>query len=649
MTGRVAGFLLIVVVGLGAALHPAWALTESDRKAYRAAFVAAQKGDMKAAAREAATAHDRLPAEALHWFSLIHAGNGASFAELAQFITAHPDWPNQQALEQRAEEAMSGVSDSTAEDWFSRHPPLTVTGKLREADLWRASGRVKEADELIRDVWVNGDFSAFDETSMLQRYVGVLGIEDNEKRMTRLLWSDQTAASRRMLPLVGTTARGIAEARLALAAMNGDAEAMVARLPQNLQSDLGLLYDRVRWRRRNNMDDGAIDLLAVAPQDPAHAAQWAAERQTMARRALVAGRPDMALRLAEHHDTTTGQTFAELEFLSGWIALRFLNKPEVAYEHFVRLYDAMKLPITLARGAYWAGRAAEAMGYRELAAAWFDTAAERVTTYYGQLAAAKRNAQPARFLTEPRPSATETAAFNQRELVRLARDLGEANADDMERPFIHRLTDLAETPVDYLLVTRLALEIGRADLAVDAAKRAGYQGVNLIAEGYPIATLPKGGKVEAPLLLALTRQESAFDHQAVSRSGALGLMQLMPKTASLIAKALKIPFNQKRLTQDRQYNVTLGRAYLESLLADFSGSYVLAVAAYNAGPARVKEWQRDYGDPRSANVDVVDWIESIPYYETRNYVQRVLENLQIYRYRLGETGLSFTLASDLKR
>ncbi|MGH6968037.1 MAG: lytic transglycosylase domain-containing protein [Stellaceae bacterium] len=634
---------------LGAGITHAQALSGNDKRLYHAAFADAQKNNWKAAARDAAMARNPLPREALHWLAIIHGANGASFGEITRFITAHPDWPGQVALEESAEEAMNGVPDGTLADWFAKHPPITVAGKLRQADLWMAVGRGDEARALIRAVWIGGDFSAFDEKSMFQHYHNVLRVEDHEKRLDRLLWHGQVAAAQRMLPLVPSGPRAVAEARLALMTFAGNADSLVDRVPSTYRDDPGLLYDRIRWRRLKNLDDGALDLLVVAPPDPVHAEQWANEREIMARRALAMGQPGIAFRVAEQHQASSGQSFAELEFLAGWIALRFLNEPDVAYAHFVKLYDAGTLPITIARGAYWAGRAADAMGYRQLAASWYGTAAEHFTTYYGQLAAAMPDVTPARLRHEPQPSAAEINAFNRRELVRLTRDLAQAGADDDVTPFFRRLCDAIVTPGQYMLMARLAREIDRSDLEIEAAKRASHAGVNLIAEGYPIPRLPEGGNVETPLLLAMTRQESAFAHAAVSRAGARGLMQLMPHTASLIAKALHLRFSQKRLTTDQRYNVTLGRAYLDQLLAEFSGSYVLAIAAYNAGPAHVKEWMSLYGDPRAAGVNAIDWIESIPYAETRNYVQRVLENLQIYRLRLGETGFTFTLASDLKR
>ncbi len=250
---------------------------------------------------------------------------------------------------------------------------------------------------------------------------------------------------------------------------------------------------------------------------------------------------------------------------------------------------------------------------------------------------------------EPHPRRDEIAAFNARALVRVARELAEIGADEYLRPFVRHLSHAATTPVEHELVARLALEIDRPDLAVEAAKDASYDGITLLDEGYPIPHLPPGGGVERPLVLAVSRQESAFDRKAVSSAGARGVMQLMPATASHVAREMRLPYSVARLTSDARYNLTLGSEYLSGLLGDFAGSYVLAVAAYNAGPARVHDWIADFGDPRKKGVNVIDWIEAIPVSETRNYVQRVLENLQVYRFRLGDRRLAFSLPSDLER
>ena len=648
MSYRLRRFLAGLVLLVAAAI-PATAaqLSDSDARQYRSAFAAAKAGDWAAAEREAAHGHDAGLAAAIEWIVLMRGGGG--FSEITAFIAAHPDWPGQTQLRKLAEQASGGVPDATLLAWFADHPPLTQGGKLRQAELWLDHGKRDAGLQSIRDVWINGEFSEPDEKSFLQHYHSQLRTADHEARLDRLLWDGQREDARRMLPRVSDGYRALGEARLALANLEAGTERLVVRVPAELQHDPGLVYERVRWRVRKEHYDDAIPLLEAAPKELGRPEAWAVEREILARYALANGKPAIAYRIASQSGLNSGAHFAELEFISGWVELRFLKHPDIGYNHFVHLYDEVKLPISRARGAYWAARAAEEMGYRQLAEAWYGTAAEQITTYYGQLAAAHIGAPGAARIAEPQPTAAEIAAFGQRELVRVTRGLAEIGADDYVRPFVRHLSEHAANPVEHALVARLATEIDRPDLAVASAKRASYAGVTLLAEGYPISTMPPGGSVERPLLLAMTRQESAFDSGAVSSAGARGLMQLMPATASHVARSLGLPFSAARLTSDVHYNLTLGREYLSGPLGDFSGSYVLSVAAYNAGPARVHDWMHDFGDPRAKNVDVIDWIESIPVAETRNYVQRVLENLQVYRFRLGDHRLAFSLASDLRR
>ncbi len=640
----------VVFAGCGAAPVRAAQLSERDRRIYAEAFTAAKRGDWARSYRVAATARDPLPATALHWLQDRQPASGASFAAITAFIDAHPDWPAQKVLRERAEEAIATATDAQLNAWFKVHPPVLPAARLRQAQIWMASDRKDDADALIRQAWIEGDFSAVEEKLMLQRYRGVLREEDNVRRLDRLIWDGQAVQAKRMLRHVGPEEAALGQARLALADMSPGVEGLLARVPARLRNDPGLLYERLRWRRHNDLDDDAADILEHPPADLERPEAWAAERLIVARRLLDDGQSERAYRLAAGHRLSSGPTFAELEFLAGWIGLRVLHQPQLAYNHFVRLYDAVKLPISLARGAYWAARAADAMNQVSLAEAWYSSAAPQMTTYYGQLAAAHLgSAGPATAFKEPKPNAEEIAAFERNELVQVARDLAQIGDQDDLAPFLRRITAEQQTAAGFILVARLAHVVDRPDIAVMAAKHASYAGVTLLDDGYPIAKLPPGGNIEMPLVLAMTRQESAFDRGAVSGSGALGMMQLMPATASKIAKSLHMPFSRKRLTHDVAYNVTLGRAYLNSLIDNFSGSYVLAVASYNAGPSRVRQWMRDHGDPRHDNVDMVDWIERIPFTETRNYVQRVLENLQIYRLRLDAHLPGFSLAGDLKR
>lgn len=626
-------------------------LSSGDRQIYRNAFAAAKSGDYVSAHRHAAQAKDQLLAKVLLWQGLKGGRTGASFSDITAFIKQNPEWPAQSALRQRAEEALSGVPDSVLRDWFAAHPPTTPYGRLRQAEMMIAAGQQAAAYAQIRDVWISSELSGFDEKSILQRFPGIIRTEDHVKRLDRLVWDGLTEAAHRLMPRVPQEYRLLADARLKLAGFLPGVEGAVAKVPVNLQNDPGLQYERLRWRRRKEMYPAALEILMHPPHELVRPAAWWTERQILARRALADGKPKLAYDLVAKPGLTDGQPYVEAEFLAGWIAFRFLKDAPRGYEHFVRLHKNAKLPISVARGAYWAGRAAEAQNFKQIATDWYAIAAAHTTTYYGQLAAAKLTGGDAalRVPPEPKPTAEERAQFRRRDLVRVVEALAEIGEYDRIPAFMLKLSELAKTPTDHVQIAILGDSTGRADLAVAAAKRAGYAGVALIDHGYPVIDLPPGGDVERPLVLAMARQESAFEREAVSRTGARGLMQLMPATAKNVAKSMQLPFSADRLLTDARYNLTLGRGYLDGLLSQFAGSYVLSIASYNAGPGRVAEWVGNFGDPRTKSVDVVDWVESIPFTETRNYVQRVLENLQVYRIRLGDHTLAFSLSSDLHR
>ena len=642
--------LLLALSVLPLRLAGAAALSDADRQAYRAAFAAVRAGDWAGASVAAQQARDLLLGKAIRFLDMSRQGSSWQFGDVMEFVANNPDWPSERLLRERAEEAITNASDEEAGRWFARFPPVTATGRLREADYLLAHGQSERAIAEIRQVWVSADFNAFDEKPVLQRYGRYLRQADDVARLDRLVWDGKEESAHRMLPRVDAGHRAEALARFALANLSKGAEKLVSKVPASLQNDPGLVFERMRWDRRKDMYDTAIAILEHAPKDPVRPQLWWAERELLSRHALQDGKISVAYRLASQHGMTDGANFAEAEFLAGWIALRYLRDTKDAYEHFVRLHNSASRPISLARGAYWAGRAQQDLGNRELATGWYSKAARYLTTYYGQLAAAQIGADgKAAGLDDPKPTAQEISAFDQKELVRVVRGLAEADAADFAKPFLLKLSDLAKTPGDYALVAALAIDSGRPDLAVTVARRGSYVGVTLLALGYPLTQLPPGGSVEGPLVLAIARQESGLDQSAVSPAGARGILQLMPTTAKLVAKDLQIPFSQQRLLTDPAYNLQLGRAYLEQMLDRFGGSYVLAVAAYNAGPARVSEWQHEMGDPRAKQVDVIDWIESIPFSETRGYVQRVLENLQVYRLRMGDRNLAFSLALDLKR
>ena len=595
-------------------------------------------------------ASDPLPAKIILWLDLQRSQAGHSFGEVAQFIEENPDWPRQSTLRLRAEETIDQVPDAALRTWFQHHKPASPFAKLKEAELMVAGSDPAGYAARIKEIWISGDFSAADEKIVLARYGDKLSDEDQNRRLDRLIWDGKNDEADRQLPRATADWRTLGEARLKLAASAKGAETAVAKVPAALQDDPGLLFARLKWRRQHDMDDQALAIILQPPKDLGRPELWWPERQILARHLLAAHDAQRAYRVVADHRMQDGPNVAEAEFTAGWISLRFLHDPQHAYEHFQHLYAAAKLPLTVSRGAYWAGRAADALGRGQEALDWYAKAAGFPTTYYGQLASAVPGvAPPPKPVPEPKASPVQAAAFNKKDLVRAIRILATVDEEDHIKPFLASLSENAASPTDHALIADLAEEIGRPDLGVAAAKRASYTGVSLLRAGYPLVPMPRNAGAEQALLLALTRQESAFDTRALSPTGARGLMQLMPATAHQIANSLELPFAERKLSTDGIYNVTLGQAYLDSLIAQFNGSYVLAVASYNAGPGRVRQWIGEYGDPRSPDIDAIDWVEEIPFSETRNYVQRVLENLQVYRLRIGNRALAFSLEADLRR
>ncbi len=613
----------------------------------RTALAAAQGGDWNRV--DATRISDPVALQVVRWIDYASPGAPGRFADIADFIEKNPDWPHQKALRKHAEEALSGETDAVATDWLKRYPPVSAAGQVRSAEILLNSGDVAGGTAALRTAWIDADFGPLDENSFLLRHGAAIRPLDDERRLDRLLWDGRIEAARRMLPRVPADYRVLAEARLALAADMPNAEALIARVPPQLRSDPGLVYGQLRWLRQKDMTDAAVQILLAHPGDPVRAAAWAAERQTVARRVLAQGNAALAYRIVEEHGAIDGDAFADAEFLLGYIALRYMKDPALAFDRFSRILTRASSPYAKARAGYWGGRAAEAEAKSSLAAKWYAAGAEHMATFYGQLAAHQLgNDAPPHPVPEPVPDAAERARFDASELVRADRIFFALGDRQDSKVFLLHLADTANTPTEFAMLADLAERNGRIDLAIGVAKRAIAAGTPLMIHGYPTTAIPSGGNTEPSLLFAIVRQESAFEPDAVSRAGALGLMQLMPATASFIADKNAIPFSAARLTGDGLYNITLGRAYLEKLLDDFGGSYALAIAAYNAGPGRVRQWLRDYGDPRGREIDMVDWIETIPIAETRTYVERVLENLQVYRGQIGRAS-AFSLVSDLAR
>lgn len=405
-----------------------------------------------------------------------------------------------------------------------------------------------------------------------------------------------------------------------------------------MRKDPGLLYERLRWRRKNDLDAGAVEILRRMPSaDKIHNLEdWWKERHIIIRRLSEKKDWKNAYALAAAHKQKEGLSFAQAEWLAGFLALRYLHQPARAYTHFDKLYRGVSSPISQARAAYWAGRASEGFKDKTISQRWYKIAAAKRTTFYGQMAAAElRMADSLPHMALPTLTSDDKTRMESQELMRAAILLARAGLHKQAAQFFKAFTAKEDTPAAYYFAAHKAADLDLTNTALSIAKQATNKGMFLTAQSYPVITgNMRGVNLEWALVHSIIRQESMFDTAAQSPAGALGLMQLMPATAREVAGKAGLSYSHLRLTSDPSYNITLGSSYLGRLLKRYDGSYPLAIAAYNAGPGRVDQWIKTFGDPRIGQVSLIDWIELIPIYETRNYVQRVMEAVYIYRLRL---------------
>ncbi|WP_420404726.1 transglycosylase SLT domain-containing protein [Nisaea sp.] len=604
--------------------------------AYRRAFSLAKQGNWKAVeslARE--PARPELE-KVLVWLRLKDSASGAGFDELSSFLRKNPAWPDRRRLVDLAELRMPDDLPAAAQHvWFSEIAPRSAAGRLKYLRSLEEGSDREALAVAARAYWHETPFGLADHRSFLRRYRSLLRADDHWIRLDRMLWRGHLSSARRVLPLVEKDRQKLALARMTLRTQAPGVDGAISRVPEALLTDPGLQYERLRWRHRKGKKDSALELLWSVPAEQEFADLWWRERARQIRYALDEDRKEDAYLLSAAHIQQDGLTFAEAEWHAGWIALRFADKPAEALAAFARLYDGVSTSISLARAAYWAGRAAETLKEPLKARSWYRRAADHPATFYGQLAQARLGANNFKLPREPQPTREMRREFSQSELVQVASALSRVGQDELARDFVLHLAWLADDGPQAVLVARLARKLGYLDIAVRAARNAARKGIVLAEAGYPTRYATEHGPLEPALMLAIIRQESGFDEKARSRAGARGLMQLMPATARHVSRSVNQRYSKNRLTSDPYFNISLGRAYLSGLIDRFRGNYVLAIAAYNAGPGNVGRWLRERGDPRNGEIDVIDWIERIPFGETRNYVQRVLEGLVVYRARLG--------------
>lgn len=592
-----------------------------------------------------------VAADVIEWHRL-RAGRG-TYGEVMDFLNRRPDWPGEDYLRRQSEDAVITSGDEAILAFFKSHSPQTPQAVLAHAAALIRDERLGEAQARLVLAWRTMPMNAVSQAMFLAEHEALLK-PHHAARLDEMLWRRDHSEARQMYDLVSDDDEALSETRIALQNLRGDVNRLIDTLPPSKAGDPGLQKDRFEWRIRKGYGDSAKELIlsqSISAKALGQPGAWSNRRRAMARDEMRNGDPQVAYRLASQHFLTEGSDYADLEWLSGYLALRYLKDPSLALTHFLRHDSAVESPISLGRAGYWQGRAFEAMGDREGAATAYAKGAEYQSSFYGLLAAERGGLPFDDTLAGVAPEQDwRTSALAQAPLFQaglLLQASGELSL--AERFWTHLAEQLM--PEDASLLGQAAIDLEQPHLAVMIGKRVAQRGITIAAPYYPLHPAIKLDLNMSPeMVLAIARRESEFDPVVRSHVGARGLMQLMPGTAEDVARDLDIGalHTTDRLTADPDYNARLGSEYLSQMAGRFGGNVVMVSAAYNAGPARPPRWMADYGDPREGDIDIVDWIEMIPFRETQNYVMRVAESLPVYRARLGKDPLPQPFTEELR-
>lgn len=618
----------------------------------KSAVAAYRRGALSEGDAIASAIDDRTTRALLEWVAIRSGASLIPFTRIEAFLKTYPNYPATTLFRRRAEEMLVAEKKSPAviRAFFHGQRPVSPAGRIALALASKAEGKSEEAAALARQSWLQDHLGSALEKVALVAFGDALTAADHRLRAERYLFRENATAALRNAARVSADYVVLAKARLASAkARRPISPALIAAVPASLKGDISFSFLLAQQARRSDKLADAVKALANVPRDPAllgDGDEWWTERRLIARKLLDAGDAAKAYEVAAGHGAEDAAERIDAEWHAGFIALRFRDQPGIALEHFSEAARHAETPISVARAAYWQGRATEAIGKTEDARAAYERAAEHPIAYYGQLARARLGLPD---LPLRRSASTSLMHLPGHQGVRLLYRIGERDLA------VQMLTDLAQrlhtTPALETLAA-IAQSEGDTRALLALGKSALQRGFPLDTAAFPISGVPEfpvlGDPMERAIVHAIARQESAFDPTATSHAGARGLMQMMPATARETARRANLPFDWPRLGRDALYSAQMGAAHLNDLLKEWRGSYILTFAAYNAGSGNVKKWIEAYGDPRKPEVDAVDWVERIPFYETRNYVQRVMENLQVYRQRLNQR-TAYLIDHDLKR
>ncbi len=651
---RLVQYLMLILLVAVTATDACAKLSGENLEHARSASEFSERKDWENALAHAKHTGEPAFQKLIQWQYYLDQDSGASFDEITRFIEQNPNWPDQKKLRIRAEMSLKkdNVPDHDVISWFNDSTPITGIGKVALAEALKRN-RLASKDKitsLIREAWKNGDFDEPQEKKILDSYGDILTLDDDKARIDRLLWEERVAPAKRLLSFVPEGYQKLYKARMALIEEKRLAIIAVAQVPSSLRNDAGLTYNRMVFRAHRDDDKGVREMLLLAPEKPPYPEKWWRYRDVHIHLAIDEKNYALAKKLLANHGQSEGSGYADALWLQGWIDTEFFDRPSAGLDAFEDMYDRVKYPVSKARAAYWAARSAEKSGDSKKAEEWYKKAASYPTTFYGQLGSLKYNGtSPLSLPSSPAISAKDRDSFEQDDYVKAIKITIDLGNYDLARRLITLAVENSDDAAEASLVSELGVKSGHNSLSVHAAKKALQQNIVLVDGGYPMPKTPSGNPLERSLTLAITRQESEFDPNAKSPSNALGMMQLLPRTAKEIAKKNGIPFSPARLSEP-SYNMTLGSFYLSRLINSYDGSYIMGIAAYNAGPGNVHNWVKKFGTPSNNLNNAINWIEKIPFTETRNYVQRVMENLQVYRSIDSEdSDNKLKIAEDLMR
>ena len=618
--------------------------SQKDFSIARKAISEMKKSNWVLALKTSKKAKDKSIYNFIQWRHLLTSGNKASFYDYSSFIDKNKDYARIGRLRYLAEHKLSNEKMSPVKiiNWFQSAEPLSGYGKMILGESYILTGNESEGKKMIKDGWITADLTRSELKFFRKKFKKYLDSKDYVKRADYLAWNNKYWDLKRLLRYLPKDYELLYNARQLLMSKSYGVDTAISKVPAKFKNDAGLNYDRLKWRRKRGRVDDSVEILTKIKNTKDYLVRpdmWWKERDIISRSLIYKKKYELAYKISSNHAMTEGPDFAAAEWMSGWIALSFLDDALLAKEHFENFYNNVGYPISTARGAYWLGRTYKKLENNELSSKWFKEASNYLTTYYGQLAFMELNPNENFELPKDQKIKKEyRETFLKKKLVKTIYLLDELNEDKYTK---HMLRHLANDDVDNgseILAAELATNIDRFDFAIQIAKLASYEKRFHNQFNYPIISTPKyinGRKIpESAFILSIIRQESEFDLSANSHAGAKGLMQLMPYTAKLVSKQAKLPYSRSRLTSDPEYNINLGSHYIAGLILNYDGAYPFAIAAYNAGPNRVKYWKKINKDPQKKQISYVDWIELIKFKETRNYVQRVLENYNVYRYVL---------------